>query len=398
MTYSDSYEPRRSSPPAAARRAQQAARARRDRLTQRRRRRLLPLVLGILLVTLFSALFTAFFGSGDPASGATTSTSPDNGQATAASTAAGAGAGQATIDPVARARSVQANEMGQVLVLMYHLIGHDDSQYNRTPEEFRQDIAALEAAGYYPVNLCDFANGDIDVPAGKSPVVITFDDSSGGQYRITADGRLDPDCAVAIMQAAVEAGGWASRASFYPLIDVDAPDHVLFGQPDLAGRKLRQLVDWGYEVGSHTVSHLNLKKASAAEAQKQLYQSKTTLEEMIGGGYVVTTLAAPFGEYPSQASILKSGEYEGQTYTYQAALKAMGGASLSPFCDGFRAFHIPRLQVCGSSLADALAVFQRSPGLRYVSDGDPDTISVPETLDPALGTLRAGLGQEVVSY
>lgn len=374
-------EPRSYSRSAAPRRRHSAA---------RRRRRLLPLVLGVPLVLVTAGLFTASFGTNLPVSAATSTPTTES--------AVSATQEQATIDLVARGRSTRANEMGQVLVLMYHLIGYEESQYNRTPEEFRQDIADLQAAGYYPVNLCDFAAGEIDVPAGKSPVVITFDDSSGGQYRITADGTLDPDCAVAIMQAAAKQGVWASRASFYPLIDVDAPDHVLFGQPELAAQKLRQLVSWGYEVGSHTVSHLNLKKASASEAKKQLLQSQRTLEELIGGSYDVTTLAAPFGEYPSQASILKSGEYEGEPYGYSAALRAMGGPSLSPFSDGFRPYHIPRVQVCGTSLQDALAVYERSPELRYVSDGDPDTISIPETLDPALGSIETGPDMEVVRY
>jgi peptidoglycan/xylan/chitin deacetylase (PgdA/CDA1 family) len=343
-----------------------------------------------VLVGLFSGLFTAYFGASSPASGATSSTTLE-GTVTNAEEQAG-------IDAVARARSVQANEMGQVLVLMYHLIGYDDSQYNRTPEGFRQDIADLKAAGYYPVDLSELVSGDFGVPAGKSPVVITFDDSSGGQYRINTDGTLDPDCAVAIMQAAVKQGGWASRASFYPLLDVDAPDHVLFGQPELAEQKLRQLVSWGYEVGSHTVSHLNLKKASASEAQKQLCQSKNTLEEMIGGGYEVTSLAVPFGEYPAQASILKSGEYDGRPYAYQASLKALGGPSFSPFSDSFRAYHIPRVQVGEAGLKEALTSFERSPELRYVSDGDPATISVPKSLDASLGSVRTGLDQEVVRY
>lgn len=110
------------------------------------------------------------------------------------------------VDATTRARSVGANELGQVMVLMYHLIGYEESQYNRTPEEFRQDIATLKAAGYYPVNLRDLASGNIEVPAGKSPVAITFDDSSGGQYRVMADGRVDPDCAVAR-----HAGGGSAR-------------------------------------------------------------------------------------------------------------------------------------------------------------------------------------------
>ncbi|MBN1629964.1 MAG: polysaccharide deacetylase family protein [Thermoleophilia bacterium] len=385
MDYSDSRDIRHdSAAPAAARRAD------RGRLRRERRLRLIPLVLGLALVALLSGLFTAQFGAASPASGATPTTAPNH--------AALAPLAQPAVDPVARAKSVQANEMGQVLVLMYHLIGHDNSQYNRTPEGFRQDIADLKAAGYYPVNLSELVRGDFDVPEGKTPVVITFDDSSGGQYRINAEGSLDPDCAVAIMQEAVRLGGWASRASFYPLIDVDAPDHVLFGQPDLATQKLQKLVAWGYEVGSHTVSHLNLKKASPSEVKKQLYNSKTMLEEMIGGGYVVTSLAAPFGEYPKQASILKAGEYGGRPYEYQAALKAMGGPAPSPFSDTFRAYHIPRVQIGEAGLAETLALFESSPELRYVSDGDPDTVSVPQSLDASLGAVRTGLGQEVVRY
>jgi len=311
---------------------------------------------------------------------------------------AGGSSGQTGIDSVAQARSLQANEMGLVLVLMYHLIGHTDSQYNRTPEEFRQDIADLKAAGFYPINVRDLEEGTVDIPAGGSPVVVTFDDSSGGQYRIGPDGRLDPDCAVAILQDAVREGDWASRASFYPLLDVDAPDHVLFGQPESAETKLRQLVDWGYEVGSHTVSHLDLREASTREVEKQLYQSKHTLEEMIGGGYEVTSLAAPFGEYPSQPSILKSGECDGASYSYRAALKAAGGPAPSPFSTEFRAYHIPRIQVSGDSLSGALSSFAASPGLRYVSDGDPDTIAVPATLEPSLGSVRPDYEQRVVRY
>jgi peptidoglycan/xylan/chitin deacetylase (PgdA/CDA1 family) len=369
-------------------RAASTRQSRRDNLRRKRRRRLIPLLLGVVLIVAITVLATAA-SDASPSPGTTTS------DATAATVTSEA---PLAVDAVANARHVQANEMGQVMVLMYHLVGYDDSEYNRTPQEFRDDIATLKAGGYYPVNLRDLVNGDMDVPTGKSPVVITFDDSSGGQYRITAGSQLDPDCAVAIMQDAVTQGGWASRASFYPLLDVDAPDHVLFGQPEAAQQKLQQLVSWGYEIGSHTVSHLNLRKASTAEIKKQLYVSEHTLEQMIGGGYRVTTLAAPFGAYPSQASILKSGAYEGQSYSYEAALKAMGGPCSSPFSKGFQAYHIPRIEVTGTTLADALAVYEKSPELRYISDGDADTVAVPASLDPSLGAPLSALAQEIVRY
>ena len=366
-----------------------SGRAERTRLKRLRRRRLIPLGIGLVIVAMTIAITATYSGGRSEALGATSSTTL---AATTSSTA------PAVVDAAALARSVKANEMGQVLVLMYHLIAHDKSEYNRTPEEFRQDLADLKARGYYPVNLSDFATGNVQVPAGKTPVVITFDDSSGGQYRINADGQLDPNCAVAIMQEMAGQGGWASRASFYPLIDVDAPDHVLFGQPELAQNKLQQLVAWGYEVGSHTVTHLNLQKAAVAEIKKQLYVSEHTLEQMIGGGYKVTSLAAPFGGYPAQISLLKSGEYQGKSYSYSTALKATGGASFSPFSQSFYAFKIPRIEVTGTTLKDALAVFDKSPGLRYISDGDPDTVAVPASLDPSLGSVRTGLGEKVVRY
>ena len=133
------------------------------------------------------------------------------------------------VDPTAgqpmtadRARAIGANEMGQVLVLMYHHFDTEEAEWTRTPENFRNDIALLKAENYYPINVRDLAAGNIDIPAGKTPVVLTFDDSSPGQYRILDDGTLDPDCAVGIMQAAVEPGVWAASASYFCLLDVNA--------------------------------------------------------------------------------------------------------------------------------------------------------------------------------
>ena len=40
---------------------------------------------------------------------------------------------------------------------------------------------------------------------------------------------------------------------------------------------------------------------------KQLAESQATLEELIGGGYEVTSISVPFGEYPADESILASG-------------------------------------------------------------------------------------------
>lgn len=307
-----------------------------------------------------------------------------------------------------RARAIGANEMGQVLVVMYHLIDTDVSQspdWTRTPQEFRTDIALLKAEGYYPVNLRDLASGNIDIPAGKSPVVITFDDSSPGQYRILDDGSIDPDCAVGIMQKAAETGGWASRASFFVLLDVVPKERELFGQEKKQQEKLRNLVDWGYEIGSHTITHLDLKKASTDEARKQLALSQATLEGMIGGGYQVTSISVPFGNYPSSDDILKSGKYNDTSYAYTAAVSIASRSSASPFSTKFDPLHIPRIrggkdqQTGADYLKSAIQRFKDHPELRYVSDGDPTTVSAPAGLDgETLGELSGDLGRPVIRY
>ena len=297
-----------------------------------------------------------------------------------------------------KARAIGANEMGQVLVLMYHHFADEESEWTRTPENFRRDIATLKAEGFYPVNVRDLASGNIDIPAGKSPVVLTFDDSSPGQYRILEDETLDPDCAVGIMRAAVDEGDWTSRASFYCLLDVVPKERVVFGQDDRKQEKLRNLVDWGYEVGSHTVTHLNLSEASQAEATKQLAQSQQILEDYIGGGYEVTSIAIPFGEYPDSDTLLTGGTYQDVSYAYTAALSVNGVPCPSPFSTKFKALHIPRIRGSEPFLSNALKHFKDNPSLRYISDGDPTTVSAPADLADALGEISDSLGRPVVRY
>ena len=302
-----------------------------------------------------------------------------------------------------RAQAIGANELGQVLVVMYHLIDAEETEWTRTPENLRKDIALFKAEGYYPINVRDLASGNIDIPAGKSPVVITFDDSSPGQYRILDDGSIDPDCAVGILQSAVEEGGWASRATFFPLLDVVPKEREIFGQEDKKQEKLVNLVHWGYEIGSHTITHLNLKEASKADDILQLAESQATLEELIGGGYEVTSLSVPFGEYPSTDSMIASGEYEekGIKYAYTAAVSIKGEPCASPFSTKFDPLHIPRVR--GSewaqpTLPQLIQQLKDNPQLRYVSDGDPTTVSAPKSLSSELGDILEDLGRPVIRY
>lgn len=102
--------------------------------------------------------------------------------------------------PIVDPASVKANELGEVPVMMYHrLTATPKGEYDRTPADFRAELERLYASGYRPVLARDLVAGTMDVPAGTTPVVLTFDDGTISQYRLGPDGSVAPDTAVGIL-------------------------------------------------------------------------------------------------------------------------------------------------------------------------------------------------------
>ena len=313
------------------------------------------------------------------------------------------GAATATIAPTATPAGlseadlarISPNEMGWVLVLEYHLIDEIEGDYNRSPAGLRQDLEWLYANNFYPIRLRDFAAGVIDVPAGKSPVVLTFDDSSDGQFRYLPDGTLDPTSAMGVMQNfAAEHPDFPAVGVFFPLIEVSVPERVLFGQPESATRKLQEIVALGGEVGSHTYTHIRLDEADDDEIRWQLAFSSNELEDRIGAGYKVTSLSYPLGVFPADESIIYAGESQDISYAFSAAVDVSGGASPSPFSSNFDPYHIRRMQVLQGQIDYWFTLFEERPDLKFVSDGDPATITIPseETLaEEQRGLLADGV-------
>jgi peptidoglycan/xylan/chitin deacetylase (PgdA/CDA1 family) len=358
--------------------------------------------LGIAFVVGAFLGLVAGLAFGGPASDSRTPkvVAPAGGKSKSATGAASGNTSSTFAGPMtaAKAAAIGANELGEIPVLLYQDISDDRGTGIRSPADLAKDIDLLKSEGFQPVNLRDLASGNIDIPAGTSPVVLTFDDSTLTQYNILDDGTLDPQSAVGILQAAVDSGGWAAKATFYCLLDVSSKDREVFGQADRQQEKLRNLVDWGYEIGSHTVSNLNLKKASVLNVQQELGDSQTRLQDLIGGGYLVTSLSVPSGDYPTNESLLASGIYNGKPYKYTSAVTLGDKLSVSPFSTLFNAMHIPRIAVTGNTLRDAIANLKAHPELRYISDGDPTTVSAPKTLAAELGEVTDKLGRPLIRY
>jgi peptidoglycan/xylan/chitin deacetylase (PgdA/CDA1 family) len=259
-------------------------------------------------------------------------------------------------------------------VLVYHVIGRPEDRWRRTPENLRADLEYLVTHGYYPVNLIDVATGHLGhVPTGRRPIVLTFDDSTAGHFRYLEDGTIDSDCAVGILLEMHEKYGddWPLRATFFVLLrNADEPGAPLFRQPDLAIQKVHTLVDWGFEVGSHTITHPTLSEISAEEVRWEFAVSQSRIEALVPG-YTVRSLALPNGIYPTDRSLVEEGHSEsaGLSYRYEAVVRLGAQACPAPFSSKFDPYSIPRVQAIQSQLDQRFSYYETHPERYYVSSG-----------------------------
>lgn len=274
------------------------------------------------------------------------------------------------------------NELGRLMILEYHRIDEPEERWTRTPENFRRDLETLYRRGYRLQSLNDVLDGRITAPAGTTPVVLTFDDSSPGQFRyLEENGKLeiDPRSAVGILERFItERPEFGRAATFFVLPGASKPNR-LFNQPEHEGRKLRFLASRGYEIGNHTLWHANLGKYGEDTVRNQVAEAQVWIQRHVPD-YRTRTLALPLGVYPRDVSWLTRGSARGTTYQIDGILMVAGGAAPSPFSRAFDHLRIPRIQAVERDLAHWLGHFDRNPGERLVSDGDPSTITIPAAL------------------
>jgi hypothetical protein len=274
-----------------------------------------------------------------------------------------------------------ANLLGRVPILEYHLITGADSRWGRSREGFRRDLELLYSRGYRPITVAQLADGAIDLPAGTSPVVVTFDDASPGQFSyLDRNGKLevDPESGVGIwLDFARRHSDWRPRATFC-LLPAASAGHAFFGDKGIDGQqtawrfpKLRFLAQQGFELCAHTLWHANLATLSDAGVQEQIARSLMAIDSAVPG-QLVRTFALPLGIWPKNRELAHAGSWRdrksGQlvNYRFDAILEVSGGPARSPRAPGFDPLRLPRIQVIGDNLARELDRVEKD---RYVADG-----------------------------
>ena len=105
-------------------------------------------------------------------------------------------------------------------------------------------------------------------------------------------------------------------------------------------------------------------------------------------GYKVTSLALPYGLSPQEYHLAVQGSSDGYAYEHQAVLKVGANPALSPVVEGFDPTRLPRVMASTVELEKWLAYFQKNPGQRYISDGNPQTIAIPAEKEEILDQCK----------
>ena len=82
------------------------------------------------------------------------------------------------------------NENGRIPILMYYKFAEtneSNDEWTRTFAEFKKDLKLLYDNNYRPISMTDYVTGNINVPYGMTPVVLTFDDGHAGQLSFKKD-------------------------------------------------------------------------------------------------------------------------------------------------------------------------------------------------------------------
>lgn len=231
------------------------------------------------------------------------------------------------------------------LVLCYHAISEAwDDPLAVSPDDFERQLASVLDRGYRPVAAAEAASG-----SGKL-VHVTFDDA----YRNVSTAlpvleRLGVPATVFACPQFADSGTFT-----VPELTVRVPEGSAKHLATMGWDELRELVERGVEVGSHTVTHPHLTSLGDEELRRELLQSRERLERELG--VPCRFLAYPFGDEDPRvhAAARASG--------YEAAFALPGRQTAN------NVYAVPRVGIWRSDSPFRVTLKTSGPGRRILLD------------------------------
>ncbi len=215
------------------------------------------------------------------------------------------------------------NSAGEAIVpiLLFHHIADVDppSRYFVSVANFQKQIKTLRAWGYTSIPLSRLVQAvEEGVELPPRPVILTFDDGYMDVY----------DNALPVMEN-------------YGLVGVS---YIIVNQLEIGGflhvKQLKEMLDAGWEIGSHTNSHVDLRQEQV-DLSAEISGSKETLENLLD--VQIETFSFPYGMTTPYATQLVRDGYQNavglggffrhvpETRYYLSRIEIQGDFDLSTF-------------------------------------------------------------------
>lgn len=209
-----------------------------------------------------------------------------------------------------------------VPVLMYHSISSKyDPSFCVPAQQFDREMRYLRENNYHSVSPAELNAALTDgTPLPENPVLITFDDGFGDNYKT----------AWPILKK------YGFRATFFIVTNE-------VGRYSIDWPQLKELADAGNTIGSHTVHHCDLSALSTGQQKAEIFDSKAALEKQLD--IPITTFCIPYGKYNKETlTLLREAGYTISFTTNEGRV-----------CAGDDIFTLRRVHMIGGTGLEAFA-------------------------------------------
>jgi peptidoglycan/xylan/chitin deacetylase (PgdA/CDA1 family) len=299
-------------------------------------------------------------------------------------------AGGITSDLVTTA-TVRPNELGGVPIIMYHAFTTNPKyldEWTLTLDQFREQLDWYREHDFVMVGVQSMIDGHFDVPAGKTPIILTFDDASMGQFGLQKadDGgwEVRPDTAVGILEEYKQKYPEFVGPAFFAVLSWNC--FASDDDPSTCEERLNWLVEHDYEVGNHTWDHVDMTDVSDEFFTNSIIAMMDWINERVpeGPGNLSNVVVMPFGAYPDpdlhpeQRGWLKWGMWQnGEEYFLPVVMAVEGGPAIPPYrmdADPSYTYRIASYPDILEPWMDRIVSGEVSV---FISDGDPGAVTIP---------------------
>lgn len=186
--------------------------------------------------------------------------------------------------------SQRDHNINNVYMLMYHRVNdYRKNEMSVSVQEFRKQVAWLKRTGFRNMRMAELESATPGLNLNAPKVIFSFD-----------DGYMDN-----FSEALPILKEFGYTAIFYI-------PYEFIGKKDMFPRDIREsnraehnrIMGWeqvtsllreGMEIGSHTLSHNNLKEMNDAQAKREIVESKKYIEEKLGEK--ITSFCYPGGQF-----------------------------------------------------------------------------------------------------